>query len=281
MLPIRGSACRPYLLRHYWGTAIASPQASFSCCPRFRSTLCPNNIAELLRPGSAPSSSPQPAPCDDQSLKLNGYVRTVRKQKRVAFAAIGDGSTLQTVQAVLSPELAEGSVEHFIYTVTKLTQTRLTTGVAVTVTGKWILSPAQGQSHELQVEDVRILGENDAAVCYSDTSTMVTTSDSCPLIDLPNTKEVSDCRVPSNSTAFATSITRQCSDLALEVFGHSSGDQLLRAARLCPVPSSNHHILRLRRRRRSVHRCTRGAVFRRVRSWEPGQGARGHVFWIS
>jgi asparaginyl-tRNA synthetase len=46
---------------------------------------------------------------------LNGYVRTVRKQKRVAFAAIGDGSTLQTVQAVLSPELAEGSVEHFIY----------------------------------------------------------------------------------------------------------------------------------------------------------------------
>ncbi|KAF1920529.1 mitochondrial carrier domain-containing protein [Ampelomyces quisqualis] len=147
MLPARGSACRPYLLRHYWGTAIASPQASFPCRPRFSSTLRPSNIAELLRPGSAPSPLPQPGPCNDQLLQLNGYVRTVRKQKRVAFAAIGDGSTLQTVQAVLSPELAEG----------------LTTGVAVTVTGKWIASPAQGQSHELQVEDVRILGENDAA----------------------------------------------------------------------------------------------------------------------
>ncbi|KNG47688.1 asparaginyl-trna synthetase [Stemphylium lycopersici] len=70
----------------------------------------------------------------------------VRKQKRIAFAAIGDGSTLQTVQAVLPPELAEG----------------LSTGVAVTATGKWTPSPGQGQSHELQVNDVRILGDNDA-----------------------------------------------------------------------------------------------------------------------
>lgn len=44
-------------------------------------------------------------------MTINGYVRTVRKQKRIAFAAIGDGSTLQTVQAVLAPQLAEGSVE--------------------------------------------------------------------------------------------------------------------------------------------------------------------------
>ncbi|CAN9088575.1 unnamed protein product [Alternaria sp. RS040] len=70
----------------------------------------------------------------------------LRKQKRIAFAAIGDGSTLQTVQAVLPPQLAEG----------------LSTGVAVTVTGKWTPSPGQGQSHELQVNQVQILGENDA-----------------------------------------------------------------------------------------------------------------------
>ncbi|CAA9965801.1 AsnS Aspartyl-asparaginyl-tRNA synthetase [Pyrenophora teres f. maculata] len=106
----------------------------------------------------APSVSPRPDSDTDtideaqerrdgETLTINGYVRTVRKQKRIAFAAIGDGSTLQTVQAVLAPQLAEG----------------LSTGVAVTVTGKWTPSPGQGQSHELQVNKVRILGENDAA----------------------------------------------------------------------------------------------------------------------
>ncbi|KAF3005166.1 asparaginyl-tRNA synthetase [Curvularia kusanoi] len=70
----------------------------------------------------------------------------LRKQKRIAFAVIGDGSTLQTVQAVLSPQLAEN----------------LSTGAAVTVTGKWKPSPGGKQSHELQVEDLRVLGANDA-----------------------------------------------------------------------------------------------------------------------
>jgi len=35
-------------------------------------------------------------------------VRSVRKQKRVAFAAIGDGSTTGSLQAVLKPEQAIG-----------------------------------------------------------------------------------------------------------------------------------------------------------------------------
>lgn len=80
---------------------------------RCNSTFCPTNIAELLKPASPPSpplSSPQRAPSDNETLTLHGYIRSVRKQKRIAFAAIGDGSTLQTVQAVLAPHLAEGSV---------------------------------------------------------------------------------------------------------------------------------------------------------------------------
>ncbi|KAI4655737.1 hypothetical protein J4E93_000452 [Alternaria ventricosa] len=98
-----------------------------------------------ISPTQSASSSHRSAQ-DNEALTINGYVRTVRKQKRIAFAAIGDGSTLQTVQAVLPPQLAEG----------------LSTGAAVTVTGKWTPSPGQGQSHELQVNHVRILGENDA-----------------------------------------------------------------------------------------------------------------------
>jgi len=104
------SVVRPRLLFTYRGTAAPSAQALSLCRPRCSSTFRPSNIAELLRPSSLQLSSSQSRPLDGETLTLNGYVRTVRKQKRVAFAALGDGSTLQTVQAVLPPQLAEGSV---------------------------------------------------------------------------------------------------------------------------------------------------------------------------
>ncbi|PWO25984.1 AsnS, Aspartyl asparaginyl-tRNA synthetase, partial [Pyrenophora tritici-repentis] len=141
-LALRRSFARPQLSGRNRGSAS-------TCRPRCSSTFGPSNLAELLPKSPLPSSSPK-SPLDGETLTINGYVRTVRKQKRIAFAAIGDGSTLQTVQAVLDPSLAEG----------------LSTGVAVTVTGKWTPSPGQGQSHELQVNNVRILGDNDAAKKY-------------------------------------------------------------------------------------------------------------------
>lgn len=39
-------------------------------------------------------------------VEVNGWVRSVRKQKRIAFAALGDGSTIDSIQAVLKPEQA-------------------------------------------------------------------------------------------------------------------------------------------------------------------------------
>ena len=41
---------------------------------------------------------------DAQSVSVNGWVRSVRKQKRIAFAAVSDGSTAESLQAVLKPE---------------------------------------------------------------------------------------------------------------------------------------------------------------------------------
>jgi asparaginyl-tRNA synthetase len=76
---------------------------------RYSSTFSPPNLAALLTPASPPSV-PQQRPSDHQPLTIHGYIRSVRKQKRIAFAAIGDGSTLHTVQAVLAPQLAEGLV---------------------------------------------------------------------------------------------------------------------------------------------------------------------------
>lgn len=147
-----------------WHT-VARPHASFTLRSRQSSTFCPTNIAELLTPASPLSSSPSRGPSDSETLTVHGYVRSVRKQKRIAFAAIGDGSTLQIVQAVLPPQLAEELVrlvnELSLQSANDVIDS-LSTGAAVTITGKWKPSPGGKQSHELQVEDIRVLGANDA-----------------------------------------------------------------------------------------------------------------------
>ena len=45
-----------------------------------------------------------------QTLTAVGTVRTARKQKQYTFVDIGDGSTPETVQAILRPEQAHGCV---------------------------------------------------------------------------------------------------------------------------------------------------------------------------
>lgn len=47
---------------------------------------------------------------DERDVTVNGWVRSIRKQKRVAFAAVSDGSTIDSLQAVLKPEDADGYV---------------------------------------------------------------------------------------------------------------------------------------------------------------------------
>lgn len=42
-----------------------------------------------------------------EDAEVHGWVRSVRKQKKIAFAALGDGSTLDSLQAVLKPEQVE------------------------------------------------------------------------------------------------------------------------------------------------------------------------------
>ncbi|KAF2730264.1 asparaginyl-tRNA synthetase [Polyplosphaeria fusca] len=115
----------------------AWPSAPYS---RAASTLTPPSVAALLHRDHDVDHG-------DRPVTLNGYVRSVRKQKRVAFAALGDGSSLHTVQAVLTPQQAEG----------------LSTGAAVSVTGQWTPSPGKEQSRELHVASLRILGHNDAS----------------------------------------------------------------------------------------------------------------------
>jgi asparaginyl-tRNA synthetase len=63
------------------------------------------SIASLLYPNS---SSPKVA--QNENITVNGFVRSVRKQKNIAFVALGDGTTSKSLQIVLSPDLASGYV---------------------------------------------------------------------------------------------------------------------------------------------------------------------------
>jgi asparaginyl-tRNA synthetase len=68
---------------------------------RWSSTIQkPANIASLLKSSAENTDESTP------NIEVNGYVRTIRKQKRIAFAAVGDGSSLKSVQAVLTPDQA-------------------------------------------------------------------------------------------------------------------------------------------------------------------------------
>lgn len=74
---------------------------------------------------------------------INGYIQSIRNQKQRSFAAIGDGSSMQTLQALLTPEQAKG----------------VSYGNAVRVTGSW--KPSVNpliQSHELHVSKLDLIG---------------------------------------------------------------------------------------------------------------------------
>ncbi|RDI84219.1 hypothetical protein Vi05172_g5865 [Venturia inaequalis] len=115
--------------------------------PRSTSTY---TVAQLLQHDESTTNTASES--SDSSRTVDGFVRSIRKQKRVAFATIGDGSTVTPLQAVLTPEQAK----------------ELSIGSAVRITGNWQPSPAgKEQSHELQAHTVRAMGDNDSAVRLS------------------------------------------------------------------------------------------------------------------
>ncbi|KAF1817653.1 asparaginyl-tRNA synthetase [Eremomyces bilateralis CBS 781.70] len=113
---------------------------------RATSTTPLPQLRSVLRASTASTSSTT-APTPGSIVTIHGFVRSVRRQKRIAFAAIGDGSSLEPLQVVLQPEHAE----------------ELSNGTAVTVTGKWeACPPGKKQSYELHATHLKVLGQNDA-----------------------------------------------------------------------------------------------------------------------
>ncbi|OKH40613.1 asparagine--tRNA ligase [[Phormidium ambiguum] IAM M-71] len=97
-------------------------------------------IADILKNG-------QP----DESVKVQGWVRTKRELKEFAFVEVNDGSSMANLQVVLNPDLADYA------TVIK----QLNTGASVEVEGILVESPAKGQRIELKASSAKVFGEAD------------------------------------------------------------------------------------------------------------------------
>ena len=81
----------------------------------------------------------------NQEITIKGWVRAFRSNR---FIQLNDGSCMATLQAVVDFEKFEDSLLK-----------RITTGAALSITGKLIESQGTGQAVELQVENIEILGD--------------------------------------------------------------------------------------------------------------------------
>ena len=81
-----------------------------------------------------------------QEIHVKGWVRTFRANR---FIALNDGSTINNIQCVVNFENTEESLLK-----------RITTGAAIAVTGTLIESQGKGQSVEVSVTSLEILGDS-------------------------------------------------------------------------------------------------------------------------
>ncbi|WP_034061006.1 asparagine--tRNA ligase [Lacinutrix jangbogonensis] len=82
-----------------------------------------------------------------ESVEIKGWVRTFRAKR---FIALNDGSTLNNIQCVVDFENTDED-----------TLKRITTGAAVHIKGELVESQGKGQSVEIVVSSIEILGDSD------------------------------------------------------------------------------------------------------------------------
>ncbi|MEY8868581.1 asparagine--tRNA ligase [Meridianimaribacter flavus] len=81
-----------------------------------------------------------------QDIEIKGWVRTFRANR---FIALNDGSTINNIQCVVDFENTD-----------EVTLKRITTGAAIHIKGELVESQGKGQSVEIQVKTIDILGDS-------------------------------------------------------------------------------------------------------------------------
>ncbi len=87
-----------------------------------------------------------------QTVTVNGWIRSKRESKGVAFIALNDGSTQETLQLVVPSESSA---------FTKLAECN--TGAAIKAWGALKDSPGKGQKLEVEVSEIHVFGDADSA----------------------------------------------------------------------------------------------------------------------
>ncbi|MBT8253941.1 MAG: asparagine--tRNA ligase [Flavobacteriaceae bacterium] len=95
-----------------------------------------NSVEELLN-----------HPSNQIDVELKGWVRTFRANR---FIALNDGSTINNIQCVVDFESTD-----------EMLLKRITTGAAVHIKGLLVESQGRGQTVEVQVKSIEILGDSD------------------------------------------------------------------------------------------------------------------------
>lgn len=85
----------------------------------------------------------------DQSVTVQGWVRTKRELKEFTFLEVNDGSSLANLQVILEPTLPD--YENVLKTIS--------TGVAIAVSGNLVPSPGKGQNIELKAAEITLYGD--------------------------------------------------------------------------------------------------------------------------
>jgi len=88
----------------------------------------------------------------NDSILINGWVRTRRDSKAFSFIELNDGSCLRNIQVI-----ADASLPNYPDI------QKLTTGASLSVTGRLVASQGQGQKWEVQATQVTVLGTADAS----------------------------------------------------------------------------------------------------------------------
>ena len=92
-------------------------------------------IAHLLIEGAFPLG---------ETVRIKGWIRTLRSQKSFTFIEVNDGSCLRNIQVISIVSPPEGC----------------STGASVDVIGELVASPGKGQSVEIQAQKLHLIGSS-------------------------------------------------------------------------------------------------------------------------
>lgn len=96
------------VLKRYNSTSSLVATGRLRCADLLNTAAAPARLGTERRHGDDDDDDggSRPRTYENQEITLKGFVRSVRKQKRFAFAEISDGSTVKSLQAILTPEQA-------------------------------------------------------------------------------------------------------------------------------------------------------------------------------